>query len=45
MKTRYRVDIFGKLVLQILIKGRYIFDEVDYWRDATVQDLTEKEIQ
>lgn len=45
MKTRYRVNWRGQLILQV---QRTVWDtltmmDTKVWRDAKVQDLTEKE--
>ena len=36
---RFRTDIFGKLVLQMLCADALNPGHIPYWRDATVKDL------
>lgn len=36
-KTRYRTGWFGKLILQVEVRGKH---SMFYWRDAKVEDLS-----
>ena len=47
-KIRHRISWLGKLVLQVEVKpgpGSDVPQHLTHWRDATIEDVTEKEAQ